>query len=152
MVYAGRPVVMGYSCGTIESSKTRIFIQQVRALETVVGTNGLLVPPDGYLQSIRATCDKYGILLICDEVMAGFGRTGKWFACDHWDVVPDILTGAKGINSGYVPLGTMTVSEPIADWLKGYSFPGGLTYAGHPLACASGVAAIKTMQEEKWSW
>lgn len=117
-------------------------------LETVVGTNGLLVPPDGYLQSIRATCDKYGILLICDEVMAGFGRTGKWFACDHWDVVPDILTGAKGINSGYVPLGTMTVSEPIAEWLKGYSFPGGLTYAGHPLACASGVAAIQTMQME----
>ena len=117
-------------------------------LETVVGTNGLIVPPDGYLQSIRATCDKYGILLILDEVMAGFGRTGKWFACDHWDVVPDILTGAKGINSGYVPLGTMTVSEPIAEWLKDYSFPGGLTYAGHPLACASGVAAIRTMQEE----
>ena len=117
-------------------------------LETIVGTNGLIVPPDGYLQSIRATCDKYGILLILDEVMAGFGRTGKWFACDQWDVVPDILTGAKGINSGYVPLGTMTVSEPIADWLKSYSFPGGLTYAGHPLACASGVAAIRTMQEE----
>ena len=118
-------------------------------LETVVGTNGLIVPPDGYLQSIRATCDKYGILLICDEVMSGFGRTGEWFACEHWDVVPDILTGAKGINSGYVPLGTMTVSEPIADWLKDYSFPGGLTYAGHPLACASGVAAIRSMQQER---
>lgn len=117
-------------------------------LETIVGTNGLIVPPDGYLQSIRETCDKYGILLICDEVMSGFGRTGKWFACEHWDVVPDILTGAKGINSGYVPLGTMTVSEPIAAWLKDYSFPGGLTYAGHPLACASGVAAIRAMEEE----
>ncbi len=117
-------------------------------LEPVVGTNGLIVPPDGYLQSIRATCDKYGILLILDEVMAGFGRTGRWFACEHFDVVPDILTGAKGINSGYVPLGTMTVSRTIADWLKNYSFPGGLTYAGHPLACASGVAAIQAMQEE----
>jgi taurine--2-oxoglutarate transaminase len=117
-------------------------------LETVVGTNGIIVPPDGYLQSIRETCDKYGILLIADEVMAGFGRTGKWFACDHWGVVPDILTGAKGINSGYVPLGTMTVSDTLADWLKTVSFPGGLTYAGHPLACASGVAAIRAMQEE----
>lgn len=117
-------------------------------LEPVVGTNGLLVPPDGYLQSIRETCNKYGILLICDEVMSGFGRTGQWFASEHWNVVPDIVTGAKGINSGYVPLGTMTVSEPISDWLKEHSFPGGLTYAGHPLACASGVAAIKAMQKE----
>jgi len=117
-------------------------------IETVAGTPGILVPPDGYLKSIRETCDKYGILLIFDEVMAGFGRTGKWFACDHWDVVPDILTGAKGINSGYIPLGTMTVSQTLADWLKDYSFPGGLTYAGHPLACASGVGAIRAMMEE----
>ena len=117
-------------------------------VETIVGTNGLIVPPDGYLQSIRETCNKYGILLICDEVMSGFGRTGKWFACENWDVVPDIITGAKGINSGYVPLGTMTVSKPIATWLKDRSFPGGLTYAGHPLACASGVAAINAMQKE----
>ena len=87
-------------------------------LETVVGTNGIIVPPDGYLQSIREMCDRHGILLICDEVMAGFGRTGKWFACDNWDVVPDILTVAKGINSGYVPLGAMIVSEPIAEWLR----------------------------------
>lgn len=117
-------------------------------LETVTGTNGLLFPPDGYLRSIRETCDKYGILLILDEVMAGFGRTGKWFACDHWDVVPDILTVAKGLNSGYVPLGAMVVSEPIAAWLKDHKFPGGLTYAGHPLACASGVASIRAMIEE----
>lgn len=117
-------------------------------LETVVGTNGIIVPPDGYLQSIRETCEKYGILLICDEVMAGFGRTGKWFACDHWGVEPDILTGAKGINSGYVPLGTMSVSGNIAGWLRGTPLPGGLTYAGHPLACASGVAAIRAMQQE----
>ncbi|HEY8104313.1 MAG TPA: aminotransferase class III-fold pyridoxal phosphate-dependent enzyme [Gaiellaceae bacterium] len=117
-------------------------------LETVVGTNGIIVPPDGYLQSIRETCDKHGILLICDEVMAGFGRTGKWFACDNWDVVPDILTVAKGINSGYVPLGAMIVSEPIADQLRGRFLAGGLTYSGHPLACASGVASIEAFQEE----
>ncbi|NRB02928.1 MAG: aminotransferase class III-fold pyridoxal phosphate-dependent enzyme [Rhodobacteraceae bacterium] len=117
-------------------------------LETVVGTNGIIVPPDGYLQSIRETCTKYGILLIMDEVMAGFGRTGKWFAVDHWGVEPDILTSAKGINSGYVPLGTMSVSTEIHEWLRGYPLPGGLTYAGHPLACASGVAAIRAMQEE----
>ena len=117
-------------------------------LETVVGTNGIIVPPDGYLQSIRETCTKYGILLICDEVMAGFGRTGKWFAVDHWGVEPDIITAAKGINSGYVPLGTMSVSTELHDWLRDYPLPGGLTYAGHPLACASGVAAIRAMQEE----
>jgi taurine--2-oxoglutarate transaminase len=117
-------------------------------LETVVGTNGIIVPPDGYLQSIRETCDRHGILLICDEVMAGFGRTGKWFACEHWDVVPDILTVAKGINSGYVPLGAMVVSEPISDWVKSKYFAGGLTYSGHPLACASAVASIEAFQEE----
>ncbi|MEM8775566.1 MAG: aminotransferase class III-fold pyridoxal phosphate-dependent enzyme, partial [Pseudomonadota bacterium] len=117
-------------------------------LETVVGTNGIIVPPDGYLQSIRETCTKHGILLIMDEVMAGFGRTGKWFAIDHWGVQPDIICSAKGINSGYVPLGTMSVSEELAGWLRDYPLPGGLTYAGHPLACASGVAAIRAMQEE----
>src|ERR671910_2162297 len=117
-------------------------------LETVVGTNGIIVPPDGYLQSIRETCDRHGILLICDEVMAGFGRTGNWFACDNWDVVPDILTVAKGINSGYVPLGAMIVSEPIADQLRDRFLAGGLTYSGHPLACASAVASIEAFQEE----
>ena len=117
-------------------------------LETVVGTNGIIVPPDGYLQSIRETCDRHGILLICDEVMAGFGRTGKWFACENWDVVPDILTVAKGINSGYVPLGAMIVSEPIADKLRDRFLAGGLTYSGHPLACASGIASIEAFQEE----
>jgi taurine--2-oxoglutarate transaminase len=117
-------------------------------LETIVGTNGIIVPPDGYLQSIRETCDRHGILLICDEVMAGFGRSGKWFACEHWDVVPDILTMAKGINSGYVPLGAMTVREPIADWLQDKYFAGGLTYSGHILACASAVASIEAFKEE----
>src|SRR5215203_5970900 len=118
-------------------------------LETVVGTNGIIVPPDGYLQAIRETCDRHGILLICDEVMAGFGRTGKWFACDNWDVVPDILTVAKGINSGYVPLGAMIVRQQIADWMKDKYFAGGLTYSGHPLACASAVASIEAFQEER---
>ncbi len=117
-------------------------------LEPIVGTNGILVPPDFYLPSIAETCRKYGILLICDEVMAGYGRTGKWFASEHWNVEPDILTSAKGINSGYVPLGTMSVSKDLADWLNDYPLPGGLTYAGHPLACASGVAAIRAMEEE----
>ena len=117
-------------------------------LESVVGTNGIIVPPDGYLQSIRDVCAKHGILMICDEVMAGFGRTGKWFAVDHWGVEPDIITSAKGINSGYVPLGTMSVSTELHDWLRETPLPGGLTYAGHPLACASGVAAIRAMQDE----
>ena len=117
-------------------------------LEPVVGTNGILVPPDGYLPAIKQVCEKYGILLICDEVMAGFGRTGKWFAVDHWGVEPDIITSAKGINSGYVPLGCMSVSKTIADWLKTYPLPSGLTYAGHPLACASGIAAIRAIQDE----
>jgi taurine---2-oxoglutarate transaminase len=117
-------------------------------LETVTGTNGVIVPPDGYLQSIRETCDRHGILLICDEVMAGFGRTGKWFAVDNWDVVPDIMTVAKGINSGYVPLGAMIVREPIAAWVRDKLFAGGLTYSGHPLACASAVASIEAFQEE----
>ena len=117
-------------------------------LEPVTGTNGVIVPPDGYLRSIREVCDRHGILLIADEVMAGFGRTGKWFAVDHWDVVPDILTMAKGINSGYVPLGAMTVREPIAAWLRDKYFAGGLTYSGHPLACAVGVASIEAFREE----
>ena len=117
-------------------------------LETVVGTNGIIVPPDGYLQSIRETCDRHGILLICDEVMAGFGRTGRWFGCENWDVVPDILTVAKGINSGYVPLGAMIVSHPIAEWVRDKFFAGGLTYSGHPLACAAAVASIEAFREE----
>jgi len=117
-------------------------------LETVTGTNGVIPPPDGYLQSIREVCDRHGILLICDEVMAGFGRTGKWFAVDNWNVVPDILTVAKGINSGYVPLGAMVVREPIAEWVRDKYFAGGLTYSGHPLACASAVASIEAFKEE----
>ena len=107
------------------------------------------LPPDGYLQSIREVCDRHGIVLICDEVMAGFGRSGKWFACEHWNVVPDILTVAKGINSGYVPLGAMVVNRKLADWVQDKYFAGGLTYSGHVLACASAVASIEAFKEER---
>jgi taurine--2-oxoglutarate transaminase len=117
-------------------------------LETVTGTNGVIPPPDGYLQAIRKVCDRHGILLITDEVMAGFGRTGKWFAVENWDVVPDILCVAKGINSGYVPLGAMIVRKPIADWVRDKYFAGGLTYSGHPLACASAIASIEAFKDE----
>ena len=117
-------------------------------METITGTNGVIPPPPGYLQAVREVCDRHGILLILDEVMAGFGRTGKWFACEHWDVVPDIITLAKGINSGYVPLGAMTISEKLADWVRDKYFAGGLTYSGHPLACAAGVASIEAFREE----
>jgi len=117
-------------------------------METIVGTNGVIVPPDGYFQAIREVCDRHGILLILDEVMAGFGRTGKWFGCEHWDVVPDIITVAKGINSGYVPLGAMVIREPLAEWVQDQYFAGGLTYSGHLLACASAIASIEALQEE----
>ena len=117
-------------------------------LETVTGTNGIIVPPDGYLQSIRETCDRHGIVLITDEVMAGWGRTGTWFAVDNWDVVPDIITTAKGINSGYVPLGAMTVRDHVYEAIKDRFFAGGLTYSGHPIACASGVASVEIFREE----
>jgi len=117
-------------------------------LETVTGTNGIIVPPDGYLQSIRETCDRHGVLLITDEVMAGWGRTGRWFAVDHWDVVPDIITTAKGINSGYVPLGAMTVRDHVYESIKDRFFAGGLTYSGHPLACAAGVASVEIFRDE----
>src|SRR4029453_1398156 len=117
-------------------------------LETVTGTNGILVPPDGYLQSIRETCARHGILLILDEVMAGWGRTGRWFGCDNWDVVPDIITTAKGLNSGYVPLGAMTFRAHVYAAIKDRFFAGGLTYSGHPLACAVGVASVEAYREE----
>src|SRR5438876_1278863 len=117
-------------------------------METVTGTNGIIVPPDGYLRSIREVCDRHGILLILDEVMAVWGRTGRWFACEHWDVVPDIITTAKGINSGYVPLGAMTVRDHVYEGIKDRFFAGGLTYSGHPLACAAAVASIEAFREE----
>jgi taurine--2-oxoglutarate transaminase len=118
-------------------------------LETVTGTNGILVPPDGYMQGVRSLCDKYGILLIADEVMSGFGRTGEWFAVDHWDVVPDIMTMAKGLTSAYVQLGAVGVRQSIADRFTDMPFPGGLTYNSHPLACATALAVIAAMEEDR---
>jgi taurine--2-oxoglutarate transaminase len=117
-------------------------------LETVVGTNGILVPPDGYLAGVREICDEFGIVMIADEVMAGFGRCGEWLAVDHWGVTPDLITFAKGINSGYVPLGGVIISDEIAETFQTRAYPGGLTYSGHPLACASAVASIGIFREE----
>jgi len=118
-------------------------------IESVVGTNGILVPPPGYLEGVRAICDRTGIVMICDEVMAGFGRCGEWFAVDRWKVVPDLICFAKGVNSGYVPLGGVIISDKIAETFRERQFPGGLTYSGHPLACASAVASINIFKEEK---
>jgi taurine--2-oxoglutarate transaminase len=117
-------------------------------LETIPGTAGILVPPDGYLAGVREICDRYGIIYVADEVMAGFGRAGEWFAVDHWDVRPDLITFAKGSNSGYVPLGGVIISAEIAATFDERVFPGGLTYSGHPLACAAAVASITAMAEE----
>lgn len=117
-------------------------------LETIVGTNGVLVPPVGYLAGVRAICDEFGIMLIADEVMAGFGRVGEWYAVQHWDVTPDLITFAKGVNSGYVPLGGVVISREIADTFRDRPYPGGLTYSGHPLACASAVASIQIFEDE----
>lgn len=117
-------------------------------LEPVVGTNGILVPPENYLPGVRALCDEFGIVLIADEVMAGFGRCGEWFAVDRWKVTPDLITFAKGVNSGYVPLGGVIISDRIAETFDNRPYPGGLTYSGHPLACASAVASINIFREE----
>jgi taurine--2-oxoglutarate transaminase len=117
-------------------------------METVPGTAGILTPPPGYLKGVRALADKYGIVLILDEVMAGFGRTGEWFAFDAFDVVPDLVTFAKGVNSGYIPVGGVLISGDIAKTFDDRVFPGGLTYSGHPLASASIVAAISAMEDE----
>jgi len=118
-------------------------------IESVVGTAGVLIPPKGYLEGVRRLCDKYGILWIADEVMSGFGRTGKWFAYQHSTVHPDLIVFAKGVNSGYVPLGGVVISKEIAETFKDRVFPGGLTYSGHPLACAAAVATIDAMKDEK---
>ncbi|MEU6390208.1 aspartate aminotransferase family protein [Streptomyces sp. NPDC046939] len=117
-------------------------------LETVPGTAGIMLPPEGYLAGVRALCDKYGIVFVLDEVMAGFGRTGTWFAADLYGVVPDLMTFAKGVNSGYVPLGGVAISGAIAETFAKRPYPGGLTYSGHPLACAAAVATIEVMAEE----
>ncbi len=117
-------------------------------VEVVTGTNGIFVPPPEYLPYLRQLCDKYGIMLIFDEVMTGFGRTGKWFAADHYGVTPDIMTFAKGVNSGYVPLGGAIINQKLSDYFETRMFWGGLTYSGHPLACAAGVATLEAYQED----
>jgi len=117
-------------------------------LESVVGTAGILVPPPGYLEGVRALCDKYGIVWIADEVMAGFARTGEWFAFQNWSAQPDLIVFAKGSNSGYVPVGGVVISGDISSTFDERVFPGGLTYSGHPLAAASIVASIDAMKEE----
>jgi taurine--2-oxoglutarate transaminase len=118
-------------------------------LESVIGTAGVLVPPPGYLEGVRALCDKYEIVMILDETMSGFGRTGKWFAYQNWNVEPDLVVFAKGSNSGYVPVGGVIISKEIAATFDERVFPGGLTYSGHPLAAASIVGSIDAMKEEK---
>lgn len=117
-------------------------------IETVVGTNGILIPSARYLHGLRALCNKYGILLITDEVMSGFGRTGKWFAVDHWGVVPDILTMAKGLTSAYVPLGATMVSAPIAEYFEDVTLYAGLTYNAHSVGCAAAIACINVYKED----
>ncbi len=117
-------------------------------LEPVTGTNGIIIPPAGYLQGVRTLCDRYGILLIADEVMSGFGRTGKWFAVDHWDVVPDLITMAKGLTSGYAPLGAVGMRPEIASFFKERVYWSGLTYNAHPISLAAAIANIQVMQEE----
>jgi len=117
-------------------------------LETVVGTNGILIPPDGYVQGVRQLCDRYGILMVADEVMAGFGRTGKWFAVEHWDVVPDLMTMAKGLTSSYLPLGAVAMRHGIAEAFETKMFYGGLTYSSHPVTLAAALATIGVYEED----
>jgi taurine--2-oxoglutarate transaminase len=117
-------------------------------METVTGTNGIHVPPDGYLEGVRALCDKHGILLICDEVMSGFGRTGEWFAFNHWNVVPDIVVMAKGLTSAYVALGAVGIRRKLADVFKDKVFYGGLTYNSHPLGCAAALATLEVYEQD----
>ena len=117
-------------------------------LETIVGTNGILIPPDGYLQGVREICDRNNILMVADEVMAGFGRTGRWFGVDHWDVVPDLMTMAKGLTSSYLPLGAVAMRHSIAEAFENKMYYGGLTYSSHPVSLAAALATISVYEED----
>ena len=117
-------------------------------IESVTGTNGVIIPPDGYMAGVRALCDRYGILMICDEVMSGFGRTGKWFAVNHWNVTPDIMTMAKGLTSAYAPLGAVAMKENIAQAFNDQEYVGGLTFTGHPISLAASIATIEAMKAD----
>lgn len=118
-------------------------------MESVTGTNGIIIPPEGYMQGVRALCDKYGIVMIVDEVMSGFGRTGKWFAVEHWDVVPDMITMAKGLTSAYAPLGAVAMKPEIAAAFNEHAYESGLTYTSHPVSLAAAIANINVMKEDK---
>ena len=117
-------------------------------LETVTGTNGIIIPPDGYISGVRELCDRYNILMVTDEVMCGFGRTGEWFAVNHWNVVPDMMTMAKGLTSGYAPLGVLAMKPEIAATFDNKVYEGGLTYNGHPISLAAALAVIEVMQQD----
>ena len=117
-------------------------------LETIVGTNGILIPPDGYIQGVREICDRHGILMVADEVMAGFGRTGRWFAIDHWDTVPDLMAMAKGLTSSYLPLGAVAMRHKIAEAFEDKMFYGGLTYSSHPISLAASLATLRVYEED----
>jgi taurine--2-oxoglutarate transaminase len=117
-------------------------------LETIVGTNGILIPPDGYIAGVRELCDRYDILMVADEVMAGFGRTGRWFAIDHWDVTPDLMTMAKGLTSSYLPLGAVAMRHHVAEKFESKMYYGGLTYSSHPVSLAAALATIGVYEEE----
>src|SRR5512142_2542406 len=118
-------------------------------IESVTGTNGIIIPPEGYMQGLRLLCDKYDIVMIADEVMSGFGRTGKWFAADHWGVVPDVMTMAKGLTSAYAPLGAVAMKPEIAAAFNEHAFESGLTYTSHPISLAACIANIRVMQEDR---
>jgi taurine---2-oxoglutarate transaminase len=117
-------------------------------LETVSGTNGILIPPDGYIAGVREVCSEFGIVMIADEVMCGFGRTGEWFAVNHWNVVPDLMTTAKGLTSSYLPLGAVAISPEISEFFQDNVFWGGLTYNSHPMSCAAALGAIRVLEED----
>jgi taurine--2-oxoglutarate transaminase len=117
-------------------------------IESVTGTNGIIIPPEGYLPGVRALCDKYKILMITDEVMSGFGRTGKWFAVDHWNVVPDLMTMAKGLTSAYAPLGAVAMRPEIAAAYNDVAYQGGLTYTSHPISLAAAIANIQVLRDD----
>ena len=147
----GRPVdTAEQSLGMLEEIIQLEGANQIAAffLETVSGTNGILIPPPGYLEGVRELCTKYGILMVCDEVMAGFGRTGEWFAINHWNVVPDLICMAKGLTSGYVPMGAVGMRRAIADSFKDKMFPGGLTYNSHTLAAATALAVLDVYEQD----
>ncbi|MFZ3078690.1 MAG: aminotransferase class III-fold pyridoxal phosphate-dependent enzyme, partial [Bellilinea sp.] len=118
-------------------------------METVTGTNGVIIPPEGYLQGVRAICDRYGIVMISDEVMSGFGRTGEWFAVNHWNVVPDMITMAKGLTSAYAPLGCVAMKPEIAAAFDDRVYEGGLTFNAHPVSLAAAIANIRVMQTDR---